>query len=89
MAAARAAGVRKFVAQSFAPYRYAHTGGPVKDESDPLLTDPPPSARQMFGAMAHHDEAVTAAGGIALRYGGFYGDEPTPWSPRCASASSR
>jgi nucleoside-diphosphate-sugar epimerase len=28
----------------------------------------------MFGAMAHVDQAVTAAGGIALRYGGFYGD---------------
>ena len=25
--------------------------------------------------MAHVDEAVTAAGGIALRYGGFYGEE--------------
>ncbi len=29
----------------------------------------------MFGAMAHNDEAITAAGGIALRYGGFYGEE--------------
>ena len=29
----------------------------------------------MFEAMAHNDQAVTAAGGIALRYGGFYGDE--------------
>ena len=29
----------------------------------------------MFGAMAHLDEAVTAAGGIALRYGGFYGED--------------
>jgi 2-alkyl-3-oxoalkanoate reductase len=74
LAAARDAGVTRFIAQSFAPFRYAHTGGPVKDENDPLF-DPPPSARLMVGAMAHNDEAVTAAGGIALRYGGFYGDE--------------
>ena len=74
LAAAAEAGVPRFIAQSFAPFRYAHTGGPVKDEGDPLVSDPPPSARLMFGAMAHIDQAVTAAGGIALRYGGFYGD---------------
>jgi 2-alkyl-3-oxoalkanoate reductase len=74
LAAAAEAGVPKFIAQSFAPFRYAHIGGPVKDEGDPLLSDPPASARLMFGAMAHVDQAVTAAGGIALRYGGFYGD---------------
>jgi len=75
LAAAREAGVPKFIAQSFAPFRYAHVGGPVKDEDDALVADPPPSARLGFAAMAHVDEAVTAAGGIALRYGGFYGDE--------------
>ena len=74
LAAAAEAGVPRFIAQSFAPFRYAHVGGPVKDEGDPLVSDPPPSARLMFGAMAHIDQAVTAAGGIALRYGGFYGD---------------
>jgi nucleoside-diphosphate-sugar epimerase len=73
LAAAKKEGVPRFIGQSFAPFRYAHTGGPVKDENDPL-TDPPPSARHMFAAMAHNDEAITAAGGIALRYGGFYGD---------------
>ena len=75
LAAAREKGVPRFIAQSFAPFRYAHVGGPIKEESDPLVADPPPSARLMFGAMAHVDQAVTAAGGIALRYGGFYGDE--------------
>jgi nucleoside-diphosphate-sugar epimerase len=75
LAAVARAGVPRFIGQSFAPFRYAHTGGPVKDESDPLVADPGPSARLMFGAMAHNDEAITAAGGIALRYGGFYGDE--------------
>src|SRR5512146_1019050 len=74
IAAARAAGVRRLIAQSFAPYRYAHQGGPACSEDDPLLADPPATARQTFAAMAHLDEAVTAVGGIALRYGGFYGD---------------
>jgi len=75
LAAAREAGTAKFIAQSFAPFRYAHDGGLVKDEDDPLLADPPASARGSFAAMAHVDQAVTAAGGIALRYGGFYGIE--------------
>jgi nucleoside-diphosphate-sugar epimerase len=34
--AAREADVRRFVAQSFASYRYAREGGPVKTEDDPL-----------------------------------------------------
>ena len=74
LAAAREAGVERFIAQSFAPFRYAHGGALIKDETDPLLADPPPSARRSFAAMAHVDEAVPAAGGIALRYGGFYGE---------------
>jgi len=67
-------GVRRFVAQSFAPYRYLRAGGPVKTEDDPLDEHPPDSARQTFAAMNHLDQAVIAAGGIVLRYGGFYGD---------------
>jgi nucleoside-diphosphate-sugar epimerase len=73
LAAAREAGVRRFVAQSFATYRYAREGGPVKTEDDPLDPTPLASARQTNAAMRYLDEAVTAAGGIALRYGGFYG----------------
>jgi nucleoside-diphosphate-sugar epimerase len=73
LAAAREAGVRRFVAQSFASYRYAREGGPVKAEDDPLDPSPPAMARQTNAAMRHLDQAVTNAGGIALRYGGFYG----------------
>jgi nucleoside-diphosphate-sugar epimerase len=73
LSAAREAGVRRFVAQSFASYRYAREGSWVKTEDDPLDPNPPAAARQTNAAMAHLDEAVTAAGGIALRYGGFYG----------------
>jgi 2-alkyl-3-oxoalkanoate reductase len=74
LAAAGEAGVRRFVAQSFASYRYARVGGPVKTEDDPLDPSPPAGARETNAAMRHLDRAVTEAGGIALRYGGFYGD---------------
>jgi 2-alkyl-3-oxoalkanoate reductase len=73
LAAAREAGVPRLVAQSFAPYRYIREGGPVKTEDDLLDPDPPKTARQTFAAMAHVDQAFWAAGGIVLRYGGFYG----------------
>ena len=74
LAAAREAGVQRFVAQSFAPYRYAREGGLVKTEDDPLDATPPAGAKETNAAMAHVDQAVTDAGGIALRYGGFYGN---------------
>ncbi len=74
LAAAHEAGVHRFVAQSFAPYRYARAGGMVKTEDDPLDRTPPAGAKETNAAMAYLDQAVTDAGGIALRYGGFYGD---------------
>jgi 2-alkyl-3-oxoalkanoate reductase len=73
LAAAREGGVRRFVAQSFAPYRYAREGGPVKTEDDRLDPVPPSMMRETSAAMRYLDQAVTDAGGIALRYGGFYG----------------
>jgi 2-alkyl-3-oxoalkanoate reductase len=73
LAAAREAAVRRFVAQSFASYRYARDGGPVKTENDPLDPSPPANGQQSFAAMAYLDRTVTEAGGIALRYGLFYG----------------
>ena len=73
VAAARAAGVRRLVAQSFASFRYAREGGPVKTEDDPLDPEPVSTTRETNAAMRYLDQAVTDAGGIALRYGGFYG----------------
>jgi nucleoside-diphosphate-sugar epimerase len=73
LAAAREAGVRRVLAQSFASLRYARRGGPVKTEEDPLDPTPPKGARATHAAMSHLDQAITDAGGIALRYGGFYG----------------
>ncbi|HEY3980420.1 MAG TPA: NAD(P)-dependent oxidoreductase [Streptosporangiaceae bacterium] len=73
IAAARDAGVRRLVAQSFAPYRYARVGSMVKTEDDPLDPSPAAGTEQTNAAMAYLDQAVTDFGGIALRYGGFYG----------------
>jgi nucleoside-diphosphate-sugar epimerase len=74
LAAAREVGVLRFVAQSYACHRYARQDGPVKTERDPLDPTPVPTMRQTLAAMHHLDQAVTDAGGIALRYGNFYGD---------------
>jgi nucleoside-diphosphate-sugar epimerase len=74
IAAARDAGVRRLVAQSNASHRYAREGGPVKSEEDPLDPTPPETMTETVEAMAYIDRAITDAGGIALRYGVFYGD---------------
>ena len=73
LAAAREAGVQRFVAQSFASMRYAREGAWVKTEEDPLDPAPVAGTRETNAAMRYLDETVTAAGGVALRYGGFYG----------------
>jgi nucleoside-diphosphate-sugar epimerase len=76
LAAGRAVGVGRFVAQSFAGWPSARTGGPVKTEADPLDPAPPAGLRAMLDALRHLEEAVTGAGwteGVVLRYGGFYG----------------
>src|SRR5205814_4076236 len=65
--------VSRFVAQSFANLRYALGDGPVKTEDDPLDETPVTGMTETAAAMRYLDEAVTAADGIALRYGNFYG----------------
>jgi len=73
LAAAEAAGVRRIVAQSYAGWPYGREGTLVKTERDPLDGDPLPSMRETLAAIRHVEERVVAAGGLALRYGGFYG----------------
>ncbi|MEV4624335.1 NAD(P)-dependent oxidoreductase [Asanoa sp. NPDC049573] len=76
LAAARAAGVRRFVAQSNGAFTYARTGGPVKDEQDPLDPAPVRQMGSMIAAVRHLETAVLGAAwteGIVLRYGAFYG----------------
>jgi 2-alkyl-3-oxoalkanoate reductase len=74
LAAGRAVGSRRFVAQSFGSFRFAHTK-PVQTEADPRDLDPPP-AQPGLEAMLYLEQAVTSiewGEGLVLRYGGFYG----------------
>jgi 2-alkyl-3-oxoalkanoate reductase len=71
--AAGETGVERVIVQSYAGWPYARTGGPVKTEADPLDPDPPKQMRAILDAIRRQEELVTAAGGVALRYGGFYG----------------
>jgi len=76
LAAGRAVGVRRFVAQSYAGWPFARSGGPVKSEDDPLDPTPPDAMRRTLDAIRHLEDAVTSADwtqGVVLRYGGFYG----------------
>ena len=76
LAAARAVGARRFVAQSFAGWPYERSGGPVKAEDDPLDPAPAEAMRNAHNAIRYLEEAVTGARwteGVVLRYGGFYG----------------
>ena len=76
LAAGRMVGVRRFVAQSFAGWPFARSGGPVKSEDDPLDPAPLEAMSRTLAAIRHLEAAVTGAEwteGIVLRYGGFYG----------------
>jgi nucleoside-diphosphate-sugar epimerase len=76
LAAARAVGARRFVAQSYAGWPFARVGGAVKSEEDPLDPDPPAAFRTTLAAIQHLEAAVAGADwieGLALRYGGVYG----------------
>jgi nucleoside-diphosphate-sugar epimerase len=72
LAAAEAIGVSHVVAQSFGAFGGIREGGWVKTEEDPM--DPgPASARKGAEALHHLEDLVMQAGGVALRYGSFYG----------------
>jgi nucleoside-diphosphate-sugar epimerase len=73
LAAAAEVGVRRFVAQSFTSWPYAREGGAVKSEDDRLDPKPAAQMRESLAAIRYLEEAVVGSGGIALRYGGFYG----------------
>jgi nucleoside-diphosphate-sugar epimerase len=76
LAAAAAAGVRRFIAQSYTGWTNIREGGPVKTEDDPLDPDPPAAQREALAAIRHLEQVVLGAApieGIVLRYGSFYG----------------
>jgi 2-alkyl-3-oxoalkanoate reductase len=65
--------IERVIVQSYTGWPYARTGGPVKTEDDPLDPDPPAQMRTTLDAIRRQEALVTEAGGVALRYGGFYG----------------
>ena len=76
LAASRAAGVGRFVAQSFAMWALARSGGPIQSEDDPVETDPPASVRETLAAILYLERTLADATDldcVALRYGMFYG----------------
>jgi nucleoside-diphosphate-sugar epimerase len=76
LAAGRAVGARRFVAQSFGAFRFARTGGPVQTEDDPIDPGAPGTMQPGIEAILYLERAVTSiewGEGLALRYGGFYG----------------
>ncbi|MFI7033412.1 NAD-dependent epimerase/dehydratase family protein [Microbispora rosea] len=75
LAAARAVGVGRFVAQGNSLWM-ERTGGPVADETGRIEPNPPADAAAAVAALRHVEDAVTGitwADGIVLRYGSFYG----------------
>ena len=73
--AARAAGTRRVIAQSFTGWPNQPVGGPVKTEDDPLDPHPPASMTEGLRAIEHVEQAVPAGvpEGLVLRYGILYG----------------
>jgi 2-alkyl-3-oxoalkanoate reductase len=78
LAAAREAGVKRFIAQSFCGWTYGRSGEPVKTEAEALDVDPPEELRRTLDAIQYLEDAVTSLAnpeGIVLRYGSFYGPD--------------
>lgn len=75
LAAAKAAGVGRFVAQSYTGWSNIREGGLVKTEDDPFDPHPAKAQTESMAGLRFLDRAVLAAplGGIVLRYGNFYG----------------
>jgi 2-alkyl-3-oxoalkanoate reductase len=73
IAAAREAGTSRLLAQSIA---FAYEPGPtgtIHGEDDPLIRDPPAQFKRSAMAIAELERLIIGAGGLALRYGYFYG----------------
>jgi nucleoside-diphosphate-sugar epimerase len=75
LAAAKASGVKRFVAQSFTGWSNARSGSWIKTEADPLDPHPLKEQTETLAAIRFLEQAVLEAPleGIVVRYGGLYG----------------
>ena len=75
LAAAREAGVRRFVAQSYTGWTNPRSGGLVKSEDDPLDPEPLKAQTETLAAIRHVEQTVPASplDGLVLRYANLYG----------------
>ena len=74
--AARSAGARRLIAQSYGNWNYERTGNRLKTEEDALDPNPPAKQRKSLDAIRYIERVVLEAEGlegIALRYANFYG----------------
>lgn len=89
LAAARAAGARRFIGQSVA-FWYEPVGGMIKSEDDPLWAAAPTPIREGVLAIEHSERLVLEAAdieGVVLRYG--TSTAPILGSPRTATSDVR
>jgi nucleoside-diphosphate-sugar epimerase len=75
LAAARASGVKRYVAQSFTGWSNSREGSWIKSEDDPLDPNPVKDQTETLAAIKFLERAVLEAPleGIVVRYGGLYG----------------
>jgi 2-alkyl-3-oxoalkanoate reductase len=76
LAAAKATGVRKVIAQSYIGWNNRRDGGPVKTEADGLDPHPAAAQRKSLAAIEYLERALLDCQGVetvALRYGFLYG----------------
>ena len=76
LAAARAAGTHRLVAQSYAGWTSERRGGRVKTEEDPLDPHPPKAMSRTLAAIRALEHMVLNTSGVTgtvLRYGSLYG----------------
>jgi 2-alkyl-3-oxoalkanoate reductase len=75
LAAAKASGVKRFVAQSFTGWSNSRAGSWIKTEDDPLDPHPVKEQTETLAAIKYLERAVLEAplDGIVVRYGGLYG----------------
>ena len=89
LAAAQAAGVTRFLAQSSTGWTVARTGRAPATENEPFDQSPLPAQRETLAAIRELEREVLGAPltGIVLRYGGLYG--PGAWDPLVAMVRKR